>query len=508
MDIPHTNAFEQSMNDRCANKSASLPDDMPLYIGFPHKLGYINLAGSLSVNVNYMPKTVFLGKNSLRYMNYAENGINRMIGPMLFAHPPPNMLTIDFSNNMCYFIDPDLASASAKIFDKIFFSHNCLGEQLQADKHKFIHLDELDSSFNAINSLPYKKFQAQVELQHLNLGSNSLQFVKFNMNHMNNLTVLDLSRNVFTQIDSQARNQLDTLVNLPNRAKLKLHLYDNPLGCSCDNLHFLEWLNARKSTIEFVYGDMITCMFNGSLVSLSSLHSDILPHLELECHVKMLLIASVSAFSVLNVTLSLSVCAYRHRFEITYLFYKLIWEKKRFQEINNLHEPFRYEAFAAFADLEADFVRDQMIPHLEEGDNPLKLCLHFRDFPYGCDINNNIIDSIQNSRKIVILLSNEFLRSKWCNFEFEMARTRCVSQGADLIIPLIMDDLDDLYRSGMPNSIINLLNKKTYKIWPPPPQEVDDFWLGLRRAITSPLVRTLKCQCGKTLTWTDDLSAV
>ena len=507
METSFTNNFMQIMDDRCANKSAPLPDDMPLYIGLPHKLEYANLAGSLSVDMNYMPKTVFLGNNSLRYLNYAENGINRLIGPIIFAHPPPNMLTIDLSSNMCYFIDPELASASGEIFDKLFLSHNRLGEQLQADENgtvfeKLINLDELDLSFNEIKSLPFDIFHTQVELQHLNLSGNSLQFVKFNMNHMNNLTVLDLSHNLFTQLDSQARNQLDTLVNLPNRAKLKLHIYDNPLVCSCDNLHFLEWLNARKSTIEFVYEDMITCMFNGSLVSLSSLHSDILPHLELECHVKMWLIASVSAFSVLIVTLALSVCAYRHRFEITYLFYKLIWERKRFQEIHNPPERCKYDAFVAYADSEEEFVREQIMPQLEEGENSLNLCLHFRDFKMGCDIKNSIIDAIQNSSKIVILLSNEFLRSKWCDFEFEMASMRCLSQGADLIIPVIMDDLDDLYRSGMPNSMITLLNKKTYKIWRQHLQEeeIGNFWLNLRKAIAGPPERALKCVCGKTIT--------
>ena len=498
-----SNILMQFKDNMCASKSVPLPDDMPLFIGLPHKLEYVNLAG---VNMNYMPKTFILGRNSLRYLNYAENGINRVIGPMIFLHPPPNMLTIDLSNNMCYYIDPEAGSESGEMFDKLLLSHNRLGEQLQTDKNgtifdKFIYLDELDLSFNEIKSLPFDIFHAQCELQHLNLSGNSLQFMKFNMNHMNNLTVLDLSRNLLTQLDSQARNQLDTLVNLPNRAKLKLHIYDNPLVCSCDTLSFVEWLNARKSTVEFVHEDKITCIFYGSLVSLSSLHSVILPHLELECHVNMWLKASVSAFSVLIVTLALSVIVYRHRFEITYLFYKLIWERKRFQEIHNPPEPCIYDALVAYADSEEEFVREQVMAQLEKGENPLKLCVHSRDFKMGCDIKNNIIDAVQNSRKIVILLSNEFLRSKWCEFEFEMASMRCLSQGADLIIPLIMDDLDDLYRSRMSNSMITLLNKKTYKIWRQllQEEEIGNFWLNLRKAIAGPPERALKCVCGKTI---------
>ena len=504
IDIPITNAFKQILDDRCSHNLQPLPDDMPLYIGLPHKVEYVNLAGSLSVDVNFMPKTIFLGQTSVRYINYAENGINRLIGPIIFAHPPPGMLTIDLSSNMCYYVDPEAAAVSGGIFDKLLLSHNRLGEQLQTDDNgtvfaHFIHLVELDLSVNQIKSLPFHIFKAQSQLQHLNLSGNSLQFIKFNMNHMNNLTVLDLSRNLFTQLDLQARNQLDTLVNFPNCAKLKLHIYGNPLVCSCDNLHFLEWMNASKRKLEFVYEDMITCMFNGSLVSLSSLRSVILPHLALECHATMWLIASVSAFSVLIVTLAISVCAFRHRFEIKYLFYKLIWERKRFQEINHTQEPFMYDAFIAYTDSEYDFVRDQIIPQLEEGDNPLKLCLHFRDFAGGKVITNNIINATQNSRKIVILLSNEFINSEWCDFEFEMASMESLTRGEDLILPVIMDDLDELYRSGMPNTMRTLLRKTTYRIWPQHPQEREDFWLNLRGDIERPPERTLKCACGNTV---------
>lgn len=64
-------------------------------------------------------------------------------------------------------------------------------------------------------------------------------------------------------------------------------------------------------------------------------------------------------------------------------------------------EPFTYHAFISYSHSDADWVRDQLLPSLENSRNPYRLCIHERDFMPGRWIIDNIIDNIENSRKVL-----------------------------------------------------------------------------------------------------------
>ena len=50
-----------------------------------------------------------------------------------------------------------------------------------------------------------------------------------------------------------------------------------------------------------------------------------------------------------------------------------------------------------------------------------KFCIHQRDWKVGDKILDNISNSIQDSYRTIVLLSNSFLASRWCQHEFDEA---------------------------------------------------------------------------------------
>ncbi len=69
---------------------------------------------------------------------------------------------------------------------------------------------------------------------------------------------------------------------------------------------------------------------------------------------------------------------------------------------------------------EQTFVRKVLSPKLElEQEDPFKLIIHERDFRAGTNIVTNIMNAIHNSNSAIILLSQDYVNSRWCRDEFE-----------------------------------------------------------------------------------------
>ena len=84
-----------------------------------------------------------------------------------------------------------------------------------------------------------------------------------------------------------------------------------------------------------------------------------------------------------------------------------------------------YDVFVSHSGLDYQWVVHVLRPHLEPR---YKLCLHDRDFRVGAPIEDNIMESVTNSRRLLMVLSNNFLRSEWCKLEFRAAHYICLRE--------------------------------------------------------------------------------
>ena len=83
-----------------------------------------------------------------------------------------------------------------------------------------------------------------------------------------------------------------------------------------------------------------------------------------------------------------------------------------------------FDAFLSYCHEDSPWVREELLPRLEDGQPRFRLCLHERDFVAGATVADNIIAAINTSRRMILILSNEFLRSHWCHLEFVLGHRK------------------------------------------------------------------------------------
>ena len=86
----------------------------------------------------------------------------------------------------------------------------------------------------------------------------------------------------------------------------------------------------------------------------------------------------------------------------------LIWlyshpSVRKFFPIDLEDEDKKFDAFISYAQEDANFVINQLLPGLEENpDIRFRCIVHIRDFVPGREISEQIIDAVNNSRRTVV----------------------------------------------------------------------------------------------------------
>lgn len=101
---------------------------------------------------------------------------------------------------------------------------------------------------------------------------------------------------------------------------------------------------------------------------------------------------------------------------------------------------FQYDVFISFSTLDYNWVRDNLTPVLER--KRINYCIHSRDFIVGKAIIENIADSVYNSRKVLAIISHNYLSSHFCREELEIALYRCTEMADSSLLLIRVDHVD------------------------------------------------------------------
>ena len=106
----------------------------------------------------------------------------------------------------------------------------------------------------------------------------------------------------------------------------------------------------------------------------------------------------------------------------------------------NLTE-FAYHAFIIYSQDDSDWVTGKLLPLLED-EHHLKCCVHYRDFEPGKPFRDSMADSVYRSCKIVAVLSSNFVKSNYCNYELSIAKYRLLNRRDDSLVIIRIDNED------------------------------------------------------------------
>ena len=97
-----------------------------------------------------------------------------------------------------------------------------------------------------------------------------------------------------------------------------------------------------------------------------------------------------------------------------------------------------------------NWVKKELIPLVEK--HKLNYCIHHRDFEIGMPLVDNMAESVYTSRKVLAVMSHNYLSSKFGRGELEMALYRSTEMGASSVIVMRIDGVD---RNKLPKALRN-----------------------------------------------------
>eukprot|EP00058_Branchiostoma_floridae_P017516 XP_002603004.1 hypothetical protein BRAFLDRAFT_84739 [Branchiostoma floridae] len=134
---------------------------------------------------------------------------------------------------------------------------------------------------------------------------------------------------------------------------------------------------------------------------------------------------------------------------------------------------YRFDVFISYSSADASWVREDLLRNLES--NGYTVCLDTRDFIVGKPILTNIATGIYQSRKVIVVMSKNFIKSGWCWHELVLTYQRKLDQMENCVVVVKYDDCK------IPMEIA----LRTYLDWTEPMAR-ERFWANLHEWLGPP----------------------
>ena len=384
-----------------------------------------------------------------------------------------HLYTIDFSENMIEYLDPNLLKYPFAKLKNVYISKNKLGPKFLQDEYVtslmklFPDLEVLDLSSNAISGIPRATFEQNKRLRRIILSGNQLDTIGFEFAHLIFLQHLDLEHNNIMYLDSATINSLQNLLSFQNQSVnshnntiadtekqtgtslFTVFLKNNPIKCCCRSLPFLNWLLQMNDTFM--------CALNGRKTEVTEYS---IRKAAYECKSSFVIII----FSILSFIEVITISV------MTFVIIKEV-RKRRIRkktetgiELFNInHENKNPVVFLSFCSEDGDFVMSNVYTNLNKGlQKILKTttdCVSTgcSSFLPGFAIGDEIIRCIESASVTVFFVSTTFCSKSWCRNEAMVAH--CERK------PIVLMLWDNVETKQMPKSLYKHYLKYTRAHW-------------------------------------------
>ena len=360
---------------------------------------------------------------------------------------------LDLSGNFLQRIVPgnfDDLSVLRKLY--LNSSHVC---EIRAGSFKHLSsLTDLDVSNNLLQVLVPEMLEGLNNLKILNLRNNKISLIaEHAFDSFNALENLDLAGN---ELQILSGYEFKRMSKIP-----QIKLANNPWSCKCDYLEDMKQFTLANADHIVDFEDVACTAFNFSTEELEKYpladlqlpefcrnETVIFNHTRLETIKekldKIAISVTVSVLSIFVLGMFLFGLAFWKRdFLKVWCFLKFGWKFRTHEDDND--EDRMYDAFVSYSSNDEEFILRELVPHLEDnkdGRQCYKLCVHYRDFAVGASIAESILSAVKSSRRVIIILSENFLSSEWCQYEFQTAHYQLLKERKNRIIMILLHDIE------------------------------------------------------------------
>ena len=212
----------------------------------------------------------------------------------------------------------------------------------------------------------------------------------------------------------------------------KLSLTNNPWNCACEHKEFKEWLKHISKQLTLVNPNSILCHSPTWLAgrNIFTVEDHEFCQNPFDKQKKRLLLVVLLPISCIFAFFIVSFLLLR-RFKVqlnTYLAFH------PFDRDECVGEHMDYDVFvsSSFCDRKLAI---QLVKLLE--DKGYRVCYHEKDFIGGQSITLNICHAVWCSKRVLCIVTNDFLKSHYCLYEFEQALQRNIQLGKKRLIILL-----------------------------------------------------------------------
>jgi len=303
-------------------------------------------------------------------------------------------------------------------------------------------------------------------IRKLYLTNNNIKSVGPNFPHQLNTLHLDIN-----QLQYLSNETIQILKKKAENLNFSLKLSSNPFSCDCSSAEVVRFVKLHYSHVDDYRNVSMMCI-DGEKKLFHQSEEDFCPETLLFTIVTPAIIIGV-LFCIL---LIINIC-YKETIMI-YIFSKP-WGKIFFSE-DTIDKEKPYDAFLSYSHHDATFVEQTLLPGLESEENPkdlqYKCLIHTRDWNVGEMIPDQILESVEKSRRTLIVLSSDYVKSTWSKMEFQEAHNKAMKEQTQRVIIIVHGEMPDM--NEIDEDVQKYLKSNTFI-------KSDDpwFWKKLRYAL-------------------------
>ncbi|CAG2218217.1 CD282 [Mytilus edulis] len=308
------------------------------------------------------------------------------------------------------------------------------------------HLHDASANPCPINVNNSGKFKATDD-NYTKISDNNLTSIKITGSDVLKDKQLPLPCSLWKNIRRQSKRYLERPTNVSIIVKVNnISVYK----CIFKNDQFYECAITSKLSL-FEYTSMRCMQEDGTIQNVFEFNNNNKIECKKTSHVVLYMFISYCVFTVI-----IGVCTCRK----SRLSYAIVHKLKSFSKKGYKRQVYTFDAFISYSHSDIAWVLKFYQKMQSLGNN---MSFDEKDFIVGSFISDNIYHAFNESRKVIFIVTEHFLQSKWGEFELEVARTYALENGRHNMIIVVLKD--DVSFNRMPNALKDIWYKTTCIKW-------------------------------------------